>query len=114
MNKDVPELLEEAADYLYVNGVRRDGRFGFGGGPACALGALQIAVEGRHPNFQWDLYSDAHDALSIYIKGTGYRPPPNKSIVPLWNDQTTSDDEVIDALRLTAKNLRNEAVIDGD
>jgi len=120
---DPATVLEEAADLLLlkgrckVYGVDAKGRY-------CVLGAI-AAVQGKTwtDEDEGAIYEDdpAVDALAATVgplvdafeRANGWGPCGKgvpSTYVYFWNDVLPDDDfEVIDTLRLVAKDLRNEA-----
>jgi hypothetical protein len=96
---DAATVLEEAADLLLIRG-RLRGDYGHEGGPRCTVGAM-AEVSGTNIGEVWTPAADvARMALRARIE---------PRMIPHWNDRTEDDFEVIDTLRLVAKDLRNEA-----
>ena len=98
--KDPAQILEDAADLLLIRGVRRDGTAGIHepSGPLCAYGAVLTAAEQRVA-----AEIRAFDALEEHLFGEC----KDCGRVFDWNDKSGDDFEVIDTLRLVAKQLRN-------
>lgn len=100
------ELLENAADILEANGWVRGvlHQSQDGGHAYCAFGALNMASHGNHYYFN----SDEHHTLVIRAGGEVERVMGLEDLVT-WNNRDAKDKyEVIEAFRLTAKELRNE------
>lgn len=100
---DAAQTLDDAADLLLIHGVRRDGSSGIhefranGGGMLCAYGGMQ-AASGK---------ALADHALNLFAQrkfGSDYMT----ASVFAWNDRSADDFEVIDGLRMVAKDIRNE------
>jgi hypothetical protein len=111
--KDAASVLEEAADLLLVRGVLR-GEFGMDvNGPRCAMGALaEVQGVDLADVFRLDP-GTAMFALDVHVRRDpmwdGLFPAGTHTPIPSWNDDTKDDFEVIDTLRLVAKDLRNGA-----
>lgn len=114
----VPDVLEKAADILEVAeearwGQRAQANYGEGRpikvcmNGACAMAATYLvhgaASPSLHPyehNGAGDLYQRAYEVMSAYL-GTASH---------VWNDKPErTKEEVIEALRASAKNMRNWA-----
>ncbi len=103
---DPATVLEEAADYLLIHGVRR-GSMGYSfGAERCALGAIEIALGGRLP---YEAIVGSSAAVALHDHLTAHQPWGD-GCIPVWNDMSSDDFEIIDTLRHVAKNLRNEEV----
>jgi hypothetical protein len=101
-----PDILEGAAEVLTVH------QWGKGhylvGDAYCALGAMRAALSADYRYTSLSYLADAApefqramDRLSQHVECEW---------IPTWNDNIAgSADEVIEALRQTAKDLRNEA-----
>lgn len=100
--KDPATILEEAADLLLIRGVRRDGRYGVAGGPRCTVGALEEVVGPGTVSQVRDRMWPAKRALIWHLQAEGH-----SGVICDWNDSSSDDFEVIDTLRLVAKQLRN-------
>jgi hypothetical protein len=97
--KDAATVLEEAADLLLIRGVCRNGTYGTPGGPRCTIGAVSEVME-VGDMAAW--ISPAGKAVADHLRHRGVLTLTD------WNDNS-DDFEVIDTLRLVAKDLRNEA-----
>ena len=89
------EILDRAADYIMQHGFAK-GAFGLYGESSCALGAL------GHASWGYD-YQEAYETLREHVQDIS-----GESSVMYWNDlPERTEQEVIDAFRTTAKELRN-------
>jgi hypothetical protein len=101
---DAATVLEEAADLLLMRGRTRVIRQA-SDGALCVLGALSLA-SGDETAEGFGVYDHpATSAVASHVR-------PNRGgqaamAVAGWNDHTDDDFEVIDTLRLVAKDLRN-------
>lgn len=113
MEKSPADVLEEAADILLIHGRC----IGYGQdqhGRLCVLGALTKAADGD-PRFWGDLdlkpvARKAAMALARRVPYSACSEVPER--IYRWNDRLSGDEgdfEVMDTLRLVAKDLRNEA-----
>lgn len=128
--KEAAQVLEDAADLLLANGrciltgVRRGGTTEDVVERYCVLGAIAKA-QGVDPDDWPQLFGDpAVDALGKHLMPAvidwwASQPQRPAEVTPImtvytWNDCLIGDDDgddfdVIDTLRLVAKDLRNEA-----
>jgi len=114
LNEQAAQALEDAADYILVNGHRQDGLYGGGtdsasegvvNAPACAMGALYAGI---HWTLMYSSAMPAHayatDRLTEHVQAAF-----GKDVyIPTWNDTCSSAGEVIDTLKSVAKDLRND------
>ena len=107
------ELLERAADgyesgrYYWTQG--RYSRMVFGNQAYCSMGAL--AHENGQPNGQLGRVSGAVNraawALSLKVDPDGHRLRGGDAVVKFNDDPLREKQEIIDAMKLAAKDLRN-------
>lgn len=85
-------VLMGAADYLEEHGWLRH-YFGYDGGPACALGAIHVAMGGRMPGYPGrDADHETVNALGLPYRGVTH-----------WNDAPgRTETEVVTRLRAAA------------
>lgn len=106
MDPRIPDVFEEAADNLLLNGWQRNA-LGAAGGKQCMSGHLHTACrsidnlpieEARYSN----LFIDAYRTLKALMGLHGS--------IPIWNDHVAKDEwEVRDAFLLAAKSCRERA-----
>ncbi len=94
MEKDAATVLEDAADLLLLEGRCRDSAYG-DNGERCVLAAIADVSVGTHR------FNPTQCPAWLLLKD---RIPAG---VVLWNRETADDFEVIDTLRLVAKEIRN-------
>lgn len=95
------QVLEDAADWLLINGRCRDHLIDEATGAGCLIQAIGMAANAGETADGFRRERSAFRVLQGAInarKGTG---------VVRWNEQTVDDFEVIDTLRLIAKDIRN-------
>lgn len=108
---DIPTILEEAADLLLIEGRCKGQRYD-GKGRYCVVGAIEKVQYGEVTAVGADLgerpspYEDP--AVRLLAEKLGERDVMRGGCVDFWNDNTPDDFDVIDTLRLVAKDLRNE------
>lgn len=105
---DPATVLEEAADLLLIHG-RCKGQLRDDDGRFCVIGAITAATG---IDVKQDSYLEAGEvmqgaAVAAVVPWIG----SGSAQVWQWSDRTTDDFEVIDTLRLVAKDLRNAAVV---
>lgn len=125
--KSVADVLEDAADILWLRGRCRFDRFGRDG-RVCIVGAIQKA---REPEKSDEVLADLMDGLGDKPYERMYQDPATLALnefgvregllrnvrftIDTWNDdldETPENDElVIDTLRRCAKAIRNEASV---
>lgn len=99
MADEVADVLERAADLLWVKG-RCRGRDTGPEGEYCVERAVEVAAGADNENACADVYELAHSSILALRKHIG-------EVSHRWNDSTTDDELVIDTLRRCAKDLRN-------
>ena len=93
--------LLRAAELLEANGWQQ-GRFGEAGGPQCVIGALNSAIHRAAAN--WLEVNSRVGVAILELQGHIEAPPI------VWNDaRGRTAQEVIGALRATAKKLEEES-----
>ena len=106
---EVADLLEQVAD-RFQSGVYKWRQKAVGAyGTYCTIGALAYVATGNASLFQGVLVQAAAEAI---MKHLGWVTPSSVPTgqVAWWNDKPSRTvDQVIEALKATAKDLRNEA-----
>lgn len=107
---DIADVLERAADDIATNGLAK-GYLRNQGGQHCSIGAIGCALG-------WDTYSYGNvrevaeflvDYLPDKIQEQNWRSSAWNIIVEWNNEPDRTAEEVVDTMRLAAKDLRNEA-----
>ena len=110
MSQESAEILERAAELLETRGWCRD-TYSNEAGQHCAMGALSTVAADTMHRIE---YADALAVLAAALLRSGHvRGDLGEwplSVVVQWNDYPfRTADEVIETLKLVAKDLRNEA-----
>jgi hypothetical protein len=109
MSEEVAEVLEKAADLIETVGHCK-GNFSESDDQGnklayCALGAIAEAVDSMEASYS--LRERTEDALERWLFGKLYLGQTGRSI-PFWNDhRLRKPEQVVDALKQTAKDIRN-------
>lgn len=103
----VADILETAADEIEARGWCQDRRVNELG-EVCAVGALHKAMERLHTRGWCRVGNPANED---YRTATAQLKSVVKNLsIPVWNDKDNrTKQEVLDALRLAAKNARSDA-----
>lgn len=109
MNTQIAQVLEDAADFILMRGLCR-GELKDPLDRYCTIGAIyQVAPR----DTDGVVAGCATAALAQHLRSQGALTAPHRdgSMSPLavWSDASKDDFEVIDALRLCAKGIRNTA-----
>lgn len=101
-NEHIARRLDEAADRILVRGWRRHGFVCYETGAVCALGAIYDAKYDALGKCRMSRAKVADAAMrELQLHLTGFD-------IAHWNDRIAADEhEVIDTMRLAAKDLRN-------
>lgn len=104
--EEVAQVLDDAADYILINGWTQGGcGLGFNG-ERCSQQAINLAS--KELDLGYGIL--ASEAFCDYL-GLSYTAKPPHTAgerIVAWNDaKNRTEDEVIDALRHTAKGIRN-------